>query len=202
MTSSLIKESYEGKILCYLEDDVDTDQIIPARFLKEITFDRMGEYLFYDLRFGKDGEALPHVLNQADARTIPILLVGKNFGCGSSREHAPQALARFGFSLIIGESFAEIFAGNCKAIGVPLLTLSHEAIVRISADFLKDASCHLKADLKSKKLSFHDQWYEFDMIESHRQAFLAGTWDAASLLHERASQVAKLEARLPYKVFD
>jgi len=201
MSQSLVKEFFKGKVLCYLEDDVDTDQIIPARFLKEITFDRMGEYLFYDFRFDKEGNVLPHVLNENDAKSASIMLVGKNFGCGSSREHAPQSLARFGFSLIIGESFAEIFAGNCKAIGVPLLTLDHDEIVAISGELLKHPDAEIKADLKKKELFFNGRSFDFEMIESHRKAFLSGTWDAASLLHERASFVAKVEAGLPYKIF-
>src|SRR5438309_9734730 len=109
-------------------NDIDTDRIIPARYLKEPTFARMGKYPFFDERFDSEGKQKPHPFNDAKYKGASILLVNKNFGCGSSREHAPQALYRFGIHAIVGESFAAIFACNCTIMGVPAVTVSHEEI--------------------------------------------------------------------------
>jgi 3-isopropylmalate/(R)-2-methylmalate dehydratase small subunit len=105
-------------------NDIDTDRIIPARYLKEVTFARMGDYPFFDERFDASGKKKDHPLNDPEYKGASLLFVNKNFGCGSSREHAPQALYRFGIQAIVGESFAAIFAGNCTIMGVPTVTVS------------------------------------------------------------------------------
>jgi len=110
-------------------NDVDTDQILPARFLKEVTFDRMGEFVFYDQRRDDDGELNDHPFNEFAG--AGILVVNENFGCGSSREHAPQALVRWGINGIVGESFAEIFRDNCKSLGIPTVTADHGAVTEL-----------------------------------------------------------------------
>ena len=110
-------------------DDIDTDRILPARFLKEVTFENMGEYAFYDRRFDAEGEPTDHPFNEFEGASI--LVVNDNFGCGSSREHAPQALMRWGIDGIIGESFAEIFRDNCESLGVPTVTAPREAVVEL-----------------------------------------------------------------------
>src|ERR671918_1126944 len=109
-------------------NDIDTDRIIPARYLKEATFARMGEYPFFDERFDASGRKRDHPFNDSEYKGASVLFVNKNFGCGSSREHAPQALYRFGIQVIVGESFAAIFAGNCTMMGVPTVTVSHEEL--------------------------------------------------------------------------
>ena len=132
---------------------MDTDRIIPARFLKEVTFDKMGEYLFYDVRY-KNGEPNPeHPLNQVQYQSASIMVVENNFGCGSSREHAPQAIKRAGFNAIIGESFAEIFSGNCKALGiVTMLHYRDELAAVISLSIIKPDSLLYSIDIESKTL--------------------------------------------------
>ena len=112
-------------------NDIDTDQIVPARFLKEITFDNMGKYLFYDARFDNQDQTKDHPLNNLNYLDSTIMIVEQNFGCGSSREHAPQAIKKAGFKLIIGHSFSEIFMGNCKALGVPAVQLPINDIHKI-----------------------------------------------------------------------
>ena len=113
-----------GTVIPMRGNDIDTDRIIPARYLKEITFARMGEYPFYDERFDSAGKPKAHPFNDPKYRGASILFVNKNFGCGSSREHAPQALFRFGIHAIVGESFAAIFAGNCVVMGIPTVTFT------------------------------------------------------------------------------
>ena len=111
--------SVTGRSVVVPGDDIDTDRIIPARFMKCVTFDGLGEYMFYDVRFFEDGSEKPHPLNDPRFAGASILLSGENFGCGSSREHAPQAMYRFGIRAVIAESFAEIFFGNSTTLGMP-----------------------------------------------------------------------------------
>src|SRR5215831_18321264 len=115
-------------------NDIDTDRIIPARYLKEPTFARMGDYPFFDERFDSSGKKKDHPLNDPEYRGASVLFVNKNFGCGSSREHAPQALYRFGIQAIVGESFAAIFAGNCVIIGMPIVTIPQSEIEALQRD--------------------------------------------------------------------
>ena len=117
-----------GKAVLVAGDDIDTDRIIPARFMKCVTFEGLGQYSFYDVRFDQDNKSLNHVLDQPENRFANILISGANFGCGSSREHAPQALFYFGFRAIIAQSFAEIFFGNCTTLGIPCISLSKDNI--------------------------------------------------------------------------
>src|SRR5688500_3464171 len=114
-------------------DDIDTDQIIPARFLMCVTFDALGGQLFYDARFGPDKSAKPHPLNDARFAGASVLLVNANFGCGSSREHAPQSIHKAGFRAIVGESFAEIFFGNSSTLGIPCVSLSRAELAELAA---------------------------------------------------------------------
>lgn len=193
-----IRNDFEGTACVCLEDDVDTDQIVPARFLKEITFDKMGEYLFYDARFDPDGNEQSHPLNSKFAKDATILIAGKNFGCGSSREHAPQAIARFGFKVIIGESFAEIFAGNCKAIGVPLLMLTRVELEEISQILNQQADLKISISIEKNSLFVSDKQYTFKINQSYKEAFLDGSWDAAALLAANEQAIKQMDFSLPY----
>ncbi|MCH8055536.1 MAG: 3-isopropylmalate dehydratase small subunit, partial [Deltaproteobacteria bacterium] len=164
-------------------NDIDTDRILPARYLKETTFDRMGEYPFFDERFDSDGRPKPHPFNDPKFRGASLLFANQNFGCGSSREHAPQALYRFGIHAIVGESFAAIFAGNCVMIGIPAVTIASadmEALMR-AVEF--NPQIIFTLDLEAKTL-FHEQEkvFPFTMPETSRKALLDGAWDSTSVL--------------------
>ena len=183
-------------------DDIDTDRIVPSRFLKEITFDNMGGYLFYDSRYGPDsgygsnGEVLEHPLNDPRYRGANILIVGKNFGCGSSREHAPQAIMRYGIKAIVGESFAEIFAGNCKALGVPTVKTTQH-IAQLFDYTEKNSRTIYTIDLNEKTLRHDETEIPIDMPEAIRKAFLEGTWDSLGLLKANAQKVEEVARKLP-----
>src|SRR5471032_930838 len=125
--------SVTGRGVCVPGNDIDTDRIIPARYLKCVTFDGLGEFLFQDVRKHADGTDLPHSLNEARFKGATILLSGANFGCGSSREHAPQAIQKYGFKAVIAESYAEIFFGNCTTLGIPCASASRADIARMAA---------------------------------------------------------------------
>ncbi len=180
-------------------DDIDTDRIIPARFLKEITFERMGEFLFYDVRFdASDNIIEDYPLNLPEYQNPTFLIVGQNFGCGSSREHAPQAIMRFGIQAVIGESFAEIFAGNCKAIGVPVVTASAEDIATLSYYVAKNPDQPLDLNLESRTVSAGDKVIQVNIADERLSAFISGTWDASALLKANLDQIKQVGERLPY----
>lgn len=177
--------------------DIDTDQIIPARFLKEISFEKMGDYLFYDQRFDDQNQPKKHPLNDPAFKSGSILIVGQNFGCGSSREHAPQAIKRYGIQAVIGESFAEIFAGNAKAIGLVLVQVEPSVLKALTTHVNTNPDQALRIDLQSLKLQLtHSQHYQIRMKEDHRSAFLTGTWDILSLLKENTDKINALAKRL------
>ena len=180
-------------------DDIDTDRIIPARFLKEITFERMGEFLFYDVRFdASDNIIEDYPLNLPEYQNPTFLIVGQNFGCGSSREHAPQAIMRFGIQAVIGESFAEIFAGNCKAIGVPVVTASAEDIATLFDYVAKNPDQPLDLNLESRTVSAGDKVIQVNIADERLSAFISGTWDASALLKANLDQIKQVGERLPY----
>jgi len=179
-------------------DDIDTDRIIPARFMKCVTFDGLGQYLFYDVRFDKSGKTLGHPLDDPRHKGAGILLSGRNFGCGSSREHAPQALLKFGIRGLIAESFAEIFAGNCTTLGLPCVQLTAAEIKRIAAAMEKDPNAAIRIDLAAGKVTCADSAAAFRMKDGAREALLAGEWDALAQLLDGKEQVAALAARLGY----
>jgi 3-isopropylmalate/(R)-2-methylmalate dehydratase small subunit len=129
-------------------NDIDTDQIIPARFMKVVTFDGLGEFAFFDQRFDSEDEEKDHPFNEERFRDANVLVVNANFGCGSSREHAPQALMRWGIDAIVGESFASIFAGNCLALGIPTVTASTEEIGALQAFVEENPDAELTVDVE------------------------------------------------------
>ncbi len=179
-------------------NDIDTDRIIPARYLKEITFSRMGEYPFYDERFDAAGKPKPHPFNDPKYQGASILFVNKNFGCGSSREHAPQALFRFGIHAIVGESFAAIFAGNCIMMGIPTVTLTSVEIEELMKAVESNPQIVFAVDLEAKTLSYGKRQIRFDIPDSYRRALITGSWDSTSMLRANLDNVKKVAAKLPY----
>src|SRR3972149_6469318 len=161
-------------------NDIDTDRIIPARYLKEITFARMGEYPFYDERFDSEGKPKPHPFNDPKYREASILFVNKNFGCGSSREHAPQALFRFGIHAIVGESFAAIFAGNCVMMGIPTVTATHDEGALMRKTVEENPKTKFTVDIERKTISFDDKRIAIDLPETYRSALTSGCWGSTA----------------------
>ena len=179
-------------------NDIDTDRIIPARYLKEPTFSRMGDYPFFDERFDQSGKKKDHPLNDPEYRGASILFVNKNFGCGSSREHAPQALYRFGIKAIVGESFAAIFAGNCTMMGLPAVVVGAKEIDQLIKSVEENPRTEYSVDLQSKTISYGNQKLRFDMPETYRTALTQGYWDSTALLRANLDQVKRTAAKLPY----
>ncbi|MDD2763952.1 MAG: 3-isopropylmalate dehydratase small subunit [Opitutaceae bacterium] len=179
-------------------NDIDTDRIIPARFMKCVTFDGLGEYLFYDVRKNADGTNQPHPLNEPRFQGAIILLSGANFGCGSSREHAPQAIQKHGFRAIIAESYAEIFFGNCTTLGIPCLSVARADIQRIAAAIDARPDVQITVDVAGGKIRFAGQAVPASIRDSARDALVNGRWDAIGELLEGVGDVKKVAARLPY----
>ena len=177
-------------------NDIDTDQIVPARFLKEVTFDNMGEYAFYDVRRDDDGTLNDHPFNRYP--NANILVVNENFGCGSSREHAPQALMRWGIDGLIGESFAEIFAGNCQALGLPTATTDHDTVEWIMDQVEADPTLELTIDVEAETITVGDETVDVTINDSQREALLQGIWDTTALMKSYMDEVEATADRLPY----
>ena len=183
-----------GKCISLIGNDIDTDRIIPARFLKCVNFDSLGQSVFEDDRKTLKGK---HPLDLEKNKNASILIVNSNFGCGSSREHAPQALMRWGIKAIIGESFAEIFYSNCIAIGIPCFTLPKKSIQDIQK-YIDNESLYLEIDLKNSLAKSKDLNFILEIKESSRKMFLSGEWDATATLLENARLVEKKYNELPY----
>ncbi len=179
-------------------NDIDTDRIIPARFMKCVTFDGLGAYLFHDVRKNPDGTARPHPLNDPRFRGATILLSGANFGCGSSREHAPQALQKHGFKAIVAEGFAEIFFGNCTALGLPCVAARREDIAAMAAAVSADPAVEITVDLSRSEIRFAGQKAPVSIRDSAREALVHGRWDAIGELLEGVGDAKKVAAGLPY----
>ncbi|MCX7787445.1 MAG: 3-isopropylmalate dehydratase small subunit [Spirochaetes bacterium] len=191
-------EHIKGRGLPLPENDVDTDRIIPARYLKFITFEGLGAYAFYDERFDEQGKPKPHPFNDPKYSGATILLAGANFGCGSSREHAPQALYRFGIRAIIAPSFAEIFAGNATAIGMPTVMVSPLHWEALIALVTQNPQTEIHIDLKQKTLSTTSGWTcPVEMNEGYRKAFLEGSWDTTAVLLANFDLIRKKAMELP-----
>jgi 3-isopropylmalate/(R)-2-methylmalate dehydratase small subunit len=188
----------EGRGIVVRGNDIDTDQIIPARFMKVVTFDGLGEYAFYDVRFDGDGNKKKHPFNDDAYDGASIMFVNRNFGCGSSREHAPQALMRSGIKAVVGESFAEIFAGNCTAMGVPTITLQGSELSAIMTAIEADPSVTITVDLPSSTLTVGDSSYTFDMAPAYRSALIAGNWDSTSVLLSNIDIINERTKAIPY----
>ena len=179
-------------------DDVDTDRIIPARFMKCVTFDGLGEYAFYDERFTEDGAPKPHPLNDPQHAGASILLAGRNFGCGSSREHAPQALYRHGFRAVLAESFAEIFFGNAITLGMPCLVMDGRDIRALAALIAEAPQAEINIAIPDGRVSMADVSFPAALPDHTRRALVDGKWDAIADLLEGLDAVRATAAKLPY----
>ncbi len=180
--------------------DIDTDRIIPARFMKCVTFDGLGEFAFYDVRFDPNtGEKTDHPLNDERFKGATILLAGVNFGCGSSREHAPQSLSKYGFKAVIAESFAEIFFGNSTGLAMPCVCLTAGEIDQLRQAVEADPSVEITIDLVNKRVrSSTGLDFGFNMPESARDALVAGRWDPIQELLDREGDIARKAQELHY----
>jgi 3-isopropylmalate/(R)-2-methylmalate dehydratase small subunit len=187
-----------GRGVCVAGNDIDTDRIIPARFMKCVSFDGLGEFLFYDVRKNADGTDKPHPLNDPRHAGATILLTGANFGCGSSREHAPQALQKHGFKAVVAENFAEIFFGNSTTIGLPCVNATRADIAKIAAAVEKNPALEITIDLAARQIRFGNDSVPLSMRESARDALVHGRWDAIGELLEGRDATLALARTLPY----
>jgi 3-isopropylmalate/(R)-2-methylmalate dehydratase small subunit len=188
-------QNVSGTALIIQGEDIDTDRIIPARFLKCVSFDALGDQVFADDRLELAGE---HPFDQERFKGASILIVNGNFGCGSSREHAPQALMRWGIRAVVGVSFAEIFFGNCLALGIPCATASPDQILAIQSLVNDDATRHWTLDLEGMALASDQDRWDVSIDPGPRDMLLSGRWDATSQLLDNSSKVEDLMNRLPY----
>lgn len=179
-------------------NDIDTDRIIPARFLKCVTFDGLGEHAFLDDRIGLREKGQVHSFDDEAFKGGGILVVNKNFGCGSSREHAPQSLLRFGIQAIIGESFAEIFFGNCVALGVPCFTMEELMVQRLQQEARQHPKAVVSIDVATGEIKTPAAVYQAQMKPSVKEQFVSGNWDVTGLLLDNLDKVKQTAAGLPY----
>ncbi|QIO23257.1 3-isopropylmalate dehydratase small subunit [Haloarcula sp. JP-L23] len=206
----------EGTGIPIRGNDIDTDQIIPARFMKVVTFDGLGEFAFFDLRFDDEDNQKDHPMNEERFQDANVMVVNNNFGCGSSREHAPQALMRWGIDAIIGEGFAEIFAGNCLALGIPTVTADHESInalqqwvddnpdgkieVDVAAETVRygvPESDDSGAEQNSKSSALGNE-ISVSVDDAQRQALVEGIWDTTALMKANRNAIEETADQLPY----
>ncbi|QRV14171.1 3-isopropylmalate dehydratase small subunit [Haloterrigena salifodinae] len=179
-------------------NDIDTDQIIPARFMKVVTFDGLGEFAFFDVRFDDDDNPKDHPMNEDQFQDSSVMVVNSNFGCGSSREHAPQALMRWGIDAIIGESFAEIFAGNCLALGIPTVTADSETIQDLQNWVNENPDGEIDIDVEAEEVTYGNTTIDVTVDDAQRKALVEGVWDTTALMKSNAGAVREKARELPY----
>jgi 3-isopropylmalate/(R)-2-methylmalate dehydratase small subunit len=175
-------------------NDIDTDRIIPARFLKAVTFETMGEHAFEDAR----KQNPEHPFNSPAYRGASVLVVGQNFGCGSSREHAPQALMRWGIRAIVGGSFGEIFFGNCVMLGIPCLRASQEDIEWLQREIGRAPQTPVRVDVEKQEVRFGDRVIKASIPDGARNQLVNGTWDSTAVLLEAGAAIEATAGKLPY----
>ncbi len=180
--------------IALLLDDIDTDRIIPARFLRCVTFDGLGEHAFEDDR----KQDSTHPFDKPQFQGAGILVAGRNFGCGSSREHAPQSLMRWGIKAIIAESFAEIFFGNCGSLGIPAVKAARADIENLAAAIEQNPQLEINLDLQALKVTADGLSFDVSMPASARDALVTGQWDYLGRLLSAADQVAAHAKKVPY----
>ena len=187
-------ETITGKGVPLVLDEIDTDRIIPARYLRCVTFEGLGEHAFEDDRKQDPN----HPFNQPQYQGARVLVVGRNFGCGSSREHAPQALMRRGIKALVGESFAEIFFGNCTANGIPCVLADRANLLALAKAIAADPQQEVTVDLQALKVACGSVTFPIRMQEGARQALVSGNWDFLGQLVEAQPQIRETAAKLPY----
>jgi 3-isopropylmalate/(R)-2-methylmalate dehydratase small subunit len=178
--------------------DIDTDRIIPARFLKAISFDGLETHVFEDDRIQAKQQGHPHPFDTDAYHGAALLVVNRNFGCGSSREHAPQALKRWGIQAVIGESFSEIFFGNSLAIGMPCVSIPKADADALIDQIQRAPTTHLRLDVANLTLTVGDRQLPVTIPKSAHEAFVSGAWDATGMLLDEFSEVQAVSQRLPY----
>jgi 3-isopropylmalate/(R)-2-methylmalate dehydratase small subunit len=187
-------KSISGRAVPLVGNDIDTDRIIPARFLRCVTFDGLGAQVFADDR----ATNAQHPFDQPQYQGANLLVVNRNFGCGSSREHAPQAIAKWGIQALIGESFAEIFFGNCVAMGIPCVTADPADVQKLQAAIAANPQAPVTLDLEAMQVSTADLTIPVMMGEGSRNIFISGTWDACGQLVAQAEKIRATAIGLPY----
>lgn len=197
MNDNSIKK-LEGKAVYVPGDDVDTDRIIPARFMKCITFDGLGEYLFYDVRYNEDGSKKEHNLNDDRFSEATIIVSGNNFGCGSSREHAPQSIQKAGFKAVIAGSFAEIFFGNSTNLGVVCVVVGNEDRKQIAELIDQNPEIVVSIDLEALKVNVGEYSFECTIKGDARKSLLDGSFDSLNELLEGNVEVDSIVSGLEY----
>ena len=178
-------------------DDIDTDRIIPARYMRCVTFDGLGEFLFRDIRQTPEGKTKNHPIDQAKFKGATILVSGMNFGCGSSREHAPQAIVRAGFQAVIAGNFAEIFFGNSTTLGLPCVSAKKEDLQALTQLITQEPATAVEIDLKNLKLTAGQLNFPVTMKASAQQGLLSGRYDAIADLLTNLPKVKSMAAKIP-----
>jgi 3-isopropylmalate/(R)-2-methylmalate dehydratase small subunit len=195
MSLSPIKK-ITGRAVPVEGDDIDTDRIIPARYMRCVTFDGLGEFLFRDIRQTQDGKSTNHTIDQAKFKGATILVSGMNFGCGSSREHAPQAIVRAGFKAVIAGNFAEIFFGNSTTLGLPCVSAKKEDLQALTQLISSEPSTEVGINLENLKVTAGKLSFPVTMKASAQQGLLSGRYDAIADLLTNLPKVQELAARL------
>lgn len=196
-----IKE-IKGKAMPMIGDDIDTDRIIPARFLRCVTFDGLGEQAFRDERFDEKGNPTDHPMNSEEYKGAKIILSGNNFGCGSSREHAPQAIKRAGYEAVIAESFAEIFYGNSSVLGLVCITMPKEEISELASCIEKNPDTEVIIDIEKAEIKAGDKTYKAGIKPALQKSLLDGTYDTIYELMKNKEKVEEMDKNLPPKCFN
>jgi 3-isopropylmalate/(R)-2-methylmalate dehydratase small subunit len=186
--------SVTGTGIPLLLDDIDTDRIIPARYLRCVTFEGLGEHAFEDDR----KQDPSHPFDNPKFQGASVLVAGRNFGCGSSREHAPQALIRWGIKAIVGESFAEIFFGNCTSNGIPLVTASAADLKQLAAAIEANPTAEVTVDLLQQQVRVGAVTVPCQMQAGAKQALVSGNWDFLGQLVDAAAEVKQTSGNIPY----
>jgi 3-isopropylmalate/(R)-2-methylmalate dehydratase small subunit len=194
MTTDYQRRQIAGRGIPVPGNDIDTDRIIPARFLKEVTFETMGEHAFEDAR----KQNPEHPFNQKVYQGASVLVVGQNFGCGSSREHAPQALMRWGIAAIVGGSFGEIFFGNCLMLGIPCLVASQADLEWLQKAIGREPQKPVTVDVEKQEVRFGDRAIKATVPDGPRKQLVAGTWDSTAVLLEAGPAIETTAHKLPY----
>jgi len=195
--SVLIKE-FSGKGISVRGNDIDTDRIIPARFMKCVTFEGLGVYAFNDERVDGEGKTKGHPFDDERFKGHPVLVSNANFGCGSSREHAPQALKDWGVRALLCESFAEIFAGNCSSLGMPAVTLPKKDIAELQSLIENNPDTIVEINIETMKVKAGNKEWSASMSDAYRNALIDGSWDSTAVLLQSASDIDRVAAELPY----